>query len=88
MKLDKQIFAEQYKALGPISYEEKIVLIDFLLLVFLWMFRADIRIGDFKIPGWSGLLPEAKFINDGTVSIAMAFILFLIPTKNRNYSRG
>jgi sodium-dependent dicarboxylate transporter 2/3/5 len=86
MKLDKKIFAEQYKALGPISYEEKIVLIDFFLLVFLWMFRADIRIGDFKIPGWSGLLPEAKFINDGTVSIAMAFILFLVPTRNRKKS--
>ena len=87
MNLDKQIFSEQYKALGPISYEEKIVLIDFFILVLLWMFRADIRIGQFTIPGWSGLLPEAKFINDGTVSIAMAFLLFLIPARNQKGGR-
>ncbi|MCP5106778.1 MAG: SLC13/DASS family transporter [bacterium] len=88
IKLDKQLFIEQYKALGPVSFEEKVVLVDFLLLVVLWMFRADILIGDFKIPGWSGLLPDAKFINDGTVSIAMAVILFLIPARNDKGNGG
>lgn len=87
ISVDKQIFSKQYKALGPISFEEKIVLIDFLLLVFLWMFRADIRIGEFTIPGWSGLLPRATFINDGTVSIFMAVLLFLVPAKNRGGGR-
>jgi sodium-dependent dicarboxylate transporter 2/3/5 len=87
MNLDKQIFSEQYKALGPISFEEKIVLVDFFILVLLWMFREDIQIGQFTIPGWSGLLPKASFINDGTVSITMAFILFLIPAKNQKGGR-
>ena len=81
MEIDKQVFVGQYKALGKISYEEKIVLVDFLVLLVLWIFRADIRIGEFVIPGWSGLFPEAKFINDGTVAIAMATILFLIPSS-------
>lgn len=88
MDIDKKIFAEQHKALGPMSFEEKVVLTDFILLVVLWMFRADIRIGGFTMPGWSGLLPEAGFINDGTVSMAMAFALFLIPSKRRNGGRG
>ena len=87
IKPDKKLFIDQYNALGPVSFEEKIVLVDFLLLVILWMFRADIRIGDFTIPGWSNLFPEAKFLNDGTVSIAMAFLLFLIPTKNRSRNK-
>lgn len=85
--VDRQIFSGQYNALGPISFEEKAVLVDFVLLVLLWMFRSDIPIGGFKIPGWSNLLPKAKFINDGTIAIAMAFLLFLIPSKNRKGSR-
>ena len=85
MGLEKRVFSDQYKSLGPMSYEEKIVLVDFFILVFLWMFRADIIIGSFTIPGWSNLLPEAEFINDGTIAIAMAFILFLIPAKNRDH---
>ena len=87
INLDKQIFIDQYKALGPISFEEKVVLIDFVILVLLWMFRADIRIGQFTIPGWSNLFPEAKFINDGTISITMAFFLFLIPAKSQTSKR-
>lgn len=83
IELNKKVFSEQYKALGPISYEEKVILVDFFILVFLWMFRAGIKIGNFVIPGWSGLFPEARFINDGTVAITMAFLLFLIPAKNR-----
>jgi sodium-dependent dicarboxylate transporter 2/3/5 len=85
MGLEKRVFSDQYKSLGPMSFEEKIVLVDFFILVFLWMFRADIIIGSFTIPGWSNLLPKAEFINDGTIAIAMAFILFLIPAKNRDH---
>jgi len=84
-ELEKKVFSEQYKSLGPISFEEKVVLVDFVLLVILWMFRADINIGGFTIPGWSNFFPEAKFINDGTVAITLAFILFLIPARNQNH---
>jgi sodium-dependent dicarboxylate transporter 2/3/5 len=87
IKIDRQIFINQYRDLGPASFEEKIVLIDFIILVFLWMFRADIVIGGFKIPGWSNLFPKSTFINDGTVSITMAFILFLIPVKDQSFGR-
>ena len=80
---DKSIFLEEYKKLGPFSFEEKVVLIDFLLLAFLWLFRTPLSIGNFMIPGWSTLLPAPEFIDDGTVSITMALILFLIPSKSR-----
>ena len=32
---------------------------------------------------WSGLLPEPSHVDDGTVSIAMALLLFLIPSRTR-----
>jgi sodium-dependent dicarboxylate transporter 2/3/5 len=82
LKVNKQIFADEYKALGSMSFEEKVVLIDFLILVFLWMFRANIQIGRLTIPGWSNIFPKSGFINDGTVAIAMALFLFLIPSRN------
>lgn len=87
IQLDKKTFSRQYKALGPLSFEEKVVLVDFLILVFLWMFRSDIQIGQFKLPGWASLFPKAQFINDGTVAVAMAFLMFLIPAKKERGRR-
>jgi len=87
LRVDKKIFVDQYRALGPTSFEEKVVLVDFFILVFLWMFRANIKIGGFVIPGWSTIFPQAGFINDGTIAVAMAFIMFLIPSKSEKGSR-
>jgi sodium-dependent dicarboxylate transporter 2/3/5 len=79
--LKKSVFKEQYKALGKITYEEKVVLVVFLLLALFWLTRADIQFGNFAIPGWAGLFPKAEFINDGTVAILLSLTLFLIPGK-------
>jgi len=86
-KLDTTIFKKQYEELGPISFEEKVVLVDFLLLIFLWLFRADIRVGSLVLPGWSRFFPYPAFLNDGTVAITMATILFLIPSRKKSGSR-
>ena len=45
------------------------------------IFRGNIFLGFMTIPGWSNLLPTANFIDDGTIAITMAFVLFLIPSK-------
>jgi sodium-dependent dicarboxylate transporter 2/3/5 len=80
--IDRQVFIDQHRALGPFGYEEKIVLVDFLLLAALWMFRADITLGGVVIPGWSSLFEHPAFLNDGTVAIAMSILLFLIPARS------
>ena len=67
----------------PMSFEEKMVASVFTATAFCWIFRNDIIIGDFIIPGWSRLLEHANLINDGTVAIASALLLFAIPTKNK-----
>jgi sodium-dependent dicarboxylate transporter 2/3/5 len=87
LSVDKKIFLNQYRSLGPISFEEKVVLLDFFLLVLLWMFRAKIKIGGFAIPGWSSLFPWSEYINDGTIAIGMALVLFLIPSRTQKDGR-
>ena len=72
-----------YKKLGKWSYEEKVMMIIFVLLAMLWFFRADIIIGSFKIYGWQNLFKNPSYFNDGTVAIAIAIILFIIPSKQQ-----
>jgi sodium-dependent dicarboxylate transporter 2/3/5 len=76
-------FKEEYKALGKIGIEEKTVLVLFVTLVLLWVFRSEINIQSVKIPGWETLFKGAKGINDGTVAIFISFLLFLIPSKQK-----
>jgi sodium-dependent dicarboxylate transporter 2/3/5 len=82
VKLDRNFIKNEYKQLGKFSFEEKAVSVVFFLTALLWIFRTDIDFGFFVIPGWSNLLPTSEFINDGTVAITMATILFLIPSKS------
>ncbi|MCW8995174.1 MAG: SLC13 family permease [Psychromonas sp.] len=82
VKLDRNFIKNEYKQLGKFSFEERVVSVVFFLTALLWIFRTDINFGFFVIPGWSNLLPTSEFINDGTVAITMATILFLIPSKS------
>ena len=81
--IDKSLIFKEYKELGPMTFEEKVVLGVFSVTAFLWVFRMDLNLGLFTIPGWSNLLPSAALIDDGTVAMTMAMILFFIPSKQR-----
>ncbi|MDL1972671.1 MAG: SLC13 family permease [Deltaproteobacteria bacterium] len=80
-KVNLDMFYNEYRRLGPMRPEERIVMFDFVLLALLWFTRKDIPIGGFKIPGWSSIFPIPRFIDDGTVAITMALPLFFIPAK-------
>ncbi len=82
LRVDPKIVNNEYKALGPMTYEEKVVAIVFILTAVLWVFRKNLVLGFVTIPGWSNLLPTSKLIDDGTVAIFMASLLFLFPTRN------
>jgi sodium-dependent dicarboxylate transporter 2/3/5 len=89
LKVDSAIIEKEYKSLGPMGFEERSVLTVFFLTAFLWVFRKDLSLGILTIPGWSGLLPFPEYIDDGTVAIFMAFVLFLVPTRSpdvKNFS--
>lgn len=83
LTIKTDVFKDECEKLGPMSYEEKVVLADFVLLALMWLTRSDLNVGGTVIRGWSSLLAVPGFVDDGTVAIAMALILFLIPSKNR-----
>lgn len=78
----KEILQKEKAELGAFRYEEKVVSTAMVITALLWLFRADIQIGNFSIPGWAGFLPYEKFIEDSTVAIFMALVLFLVPARN------
>lgn len=83
LKIGNEFVKEEYVKLGKMSFEEKAVSIVFALTALLWIFRTDLNLGIFNIPGWSNIFSYSNYINDGTVAITMAFILFLIPSRER-----
>lgn len=82
--VDRSIVDKEYDELGSMSFEERSVLIIFFLTAFLWVFRKTLNLGFLSIPGWSQLIPYPKLIDDGTVALLMAMILFLIPTRSKD----
>jgi len=77
------VIREEAAALGRMSREEKIVLGVFAVTALLWIFRRDITLGAFTIPGWEGILGVKGFVSDATVAMGMATLLFLIPSDFR-----
>ena len=77
----QQLVDVEKNQLGAIRTEEKIVLVVFVTTAILWMTRKSLHVGDFTLQGWGELLPFGKLIDDGTVAITMATLLFFMPAK-------
>ncbi|MCF7807462.1 MAG: DASS family sodium-coupled anion symporter [Candidatus Marinimicrobia bacterium] len=82
IKVDRSVIESEYRGLGRMSFEEKIVLVFFTITAFLWVFRKDLVLGSLTIPGWSQLLPYPEMIDDGTVALFMSLLLFFIPARS------
>ena len=80
----RSFFQKEYQKLGPTTAEQKRVLFLFLLLVFLWVFREDIELGSIRMPGWGRIINTSGLINDGTVAIFVALLLFIFPSSKKN----
>lgn len=83
-KLDKSFFRNKYKALGKVTSEQKRVFVLFIILALLWVFRTDINLGFTSITGWSSIFKHPKFLNDGTVAMLIAVLLFIVPSTKKN----
>ena len=82
----------QRRALGAWRTPEKRMATIFVATACLWVFRADLVLGGWTLPGWSRLLmgPDAadpawyaahkNDISDATVAVAMALLMFVIPS--------
>jgi solute carrier family 13 (sodium-dependent dicarboxylate transporter), member 2/3/5 len=85
--VSKHTFRDQLHEMGPMRYEEKVVLIAFISVAILWIFRLDLDLGWIKIPGWSGIFPKSSFLDDGTVAIFVAVVLFILPSNSPAFKR-
>ena len=86
--MDETVFRDSYKKLGKMKAGEIVVLVTFIALALLWLFRADLSFSETAtLVGWANRLFSggSKTIADGTVAIALAMLLFIIhvpqPTK-------
>lgn len=73
-----KLLQSKYQALGPMTFHEIAVLILFVFVVMLWLFR-DPKF----INGWADLLPGAD-IGDSTAAMLIVFLLFVVP-KDINF---
>lgn len=81
---DRHFLQARLQALGPMTPAEKRVLAVATTTALLWIFRSDIPLGGVTIPGWTRLLPPPVTVEDSTVAIGMALLLFLIPADRRS----
>lgn len=80
---DKAFFRKDFLALGDMNREQWIVLSLFAITILFWFTRADMNFGGFKIAGWSNFFPNPKAIQDSTVAMCMAMLLFFIPARKK-----
>jgi len=85
--VNREEFKKEYQLLGKAKPEEKIIFVLFVLMALLWVFRSGFHIGFVNIPGWSQLFSNPSYINDGTVAITIAIILFIIPSSSSKGER-
>lgn len=76
-------YVRELKQLGPMTREERTVLVVFLVLAGLWITRSPLELGTVTVPGWSLLLPEPSYAGDGLPAIALSVLLFLLPSSER-----
>ncbi|RLA21263.1 MAG: SLC13/DASS family transporter [Gammaproteobacteria bacterium] len=75
------VIEKERRDLGRMSQEEKVVAFIFATTALLWITRKGLAV--IGLPGWSALLPNGDFIDDGTVAITMALTLFFIPARSQ-----
>jgi len=80
-RIPRQVLADEHATLGPTQPEERWVAALASVAALLWIFRRPIHAGALTVPGWSSLFPDPGMIDDGTVAIAIAALLFVIPAR-------
>ncbi|KAG8438247.1 hypothetical protein GDO86_008806, partial [Hymenochirus boettgeri] len=72
----RDILKQEYDKLGPLSYQEVVTLVIFLLMALSWFTRDP-----GFIPGWDSLFGLKGYKSDATSAILFGFLLFIIPGR-------
>lgn len=82
LTVDREIVGSELRALGRSSYEERVVIVVGSITALLWVFRGDLVLGSWVLPGWGRLWEGFRMVDDSTVAVAAALLLFVIPAKS------
>ncbi len=74
------VIRNEIRKLGAMTRAEKMVTAVASTTALLWITRKPIAIGEWSLPGWSQLLENAPLLQDSTVAMAMATLLFMLPS--------
>lgn len=75
------VIYKELSEMGKMSTGEKLTLAVFVLTSLGWIFRKDISFGNLYFPGWAGFLGVSEFVNDATVAMTGALLLFVLPVS-------
>ncbi len=81
--IDRGLIRDEHRALGPITFEQRVVLSVFVLFVALIVTRADAVFGETTVRGWATRLGLGERMSDGVVAIGMSLVLFLTPSRSQ-----
>ena len=79
--VSRDLFVKEHARMGKMPFEQGAIAVLFFRRVFGWMVRQDFDVAGITLPGWSNLLSNPKAVDDGTVAIVIALLLFLIPSR-------
>jgi sodium-dependent dicarboxylate transporter 2/3/5 len=77
------VIKDELNALGDMSSGERRVLYLAVFTVIAWVFKNDLHIGDFILPGWTTIVGIGGLVHDSTIAMASALILFMIPANKK-----
>jgi sodium-dependent dicarboxylate transporter 2/3/5 len=80
---DIDVIEKERRKLGRMSFEERAVLVVSALTALLWILRSPLELGGFRFPGWAAAFENPGSVQDSTVAMAMAVLLFVFPAKAR-----
>ncbi len=78
----RELLAQDKAGLGRISRDERAVGAVFVMMAVLWITRR-VLIGDGQVVGWAPALGLDKYVDDATVAVLGALVLFVWPAHTR-----
>ena len=78
---DVDVIEAERRKLGAMSFEERAVLAVSTLTAFLWISRSPLELGGLRFPGWSAMFENPGSVQDSTVAMTMAILLFAWPAR-------
>lgn len=84
--LDRSYLRQELAALGPLRREEGAILVVFSVAALLWVLRAP-AVDWCTVMGWRQTAGVLGRIDDGTVAIALALVLFILPGRREGQRR-